>query len=293
MKKCFKCAKENLDEAIFYADCGTKLDSSSPVLKKCPDCGKDNPIDAIYCEHCTARLEDVSNNSSSDSDDSSSKSDSSSKKSFAEKYKEKPCLYWCFWGPMILFVIFNSVMGLINFEHGLHPEDYETSYSEEYDALDINNDGKLEFSEVNGMVSHTPQEKLYEIFGQSDKNGNGYLYGKEFDIYKSKAEGNVYEADYRKLMEEKERNASKKKGGRDYSSGSMKYANELNDQDFDSNSEGYVLTCPYCGSEAVYETGGYYKCAECGNSIYNPDELELGYGEGYMELLAPISSILP
>ena len=80
MKKCFKCAKENLDEAIFYADCGTKLDSSSPVLKKCPDCGKDNPIDAIYCEHCTARLEDVSNNSSSDSDDSSSKSDSSSKK---------------------------------------------------------------------------------------------------------------------------------------------------------------------------------------------------------------------
>ena len=29
------------------------------------------------------------------------------------------------------------------------------------------------------------------------------------------------------------------------------------------------------------------------NPIYNPDELELGYGEGYMELLAPISSILP
>ena len=34
---------------------------------------------------------------------------------------------------------------------------------------------------------------------------------------------------------------------------------------------------------AAYETGGYYRCAECGNSIYSPDELELGYWDGYME----------
>ena len=39
----------------------------------------------------------------------------------------------------------------------------------------------------------------------------------------------------------------------------------------------------------LYETGGHYRCAECGSNIYNPDDLELGYWEGYMELLAPVS----
>ena len=47
--------------------------------------------------------------------------------------------------------------------------------------------------------------------------------------------------------------------------------------------------CPYCGSESIYEIDGYYRCAECGNSIYDPDDLELGYVEGYMEMLVPIS----
>ena len=50
-----------------------------------------------------------------------------------------------------------------------------------------------------------------------------------------------------------------------------------------------IEVCPYCGSESVYETGGHYRCAECGSNIYSPDDLELGYWEGYMELLAPVS----
>ena len=41
--------------------------------------------------------------------------------------------------------------------------------------------------------------------------------------------------------------------------------------------------------ESIYETGGHYRCAECGSNIYDPDDLELGYLEGYMELLAPLS----
>ena len=110
--------------------------------------------------------------------------------------------------------------------------------------------------------------------------------GYEFDVYQSKANGNVYEADYRREME---KNASKHQGGRDYSSGNSKATNSLNKLESDRN-EGYVLTCPYCGSESIYEINGYYRCAECGNSIYDPDDLELGYAEGYMEMLVPISS---
>ncbi|MGN0104577.1 hypothetical protein [Methanobrevibacter ruminantium] len=138
-------------------------------------------------------------------------------------------------------------------------------------------------------MSHTPQDMLYDLFRKSDKDENGYLTGYEFDVYQSKANGNVYEADYRRLMEEKERNASNHKDGRDYSSGNSKATNSLNKLESDRN-DGYVLNCPYCGSESIYEIDGYYRCAECGNSIYDPDDLELGYVEGYMELLVPISS---
>ena len=60
----------------------------------------------------------------------------------------------------------------------------------------------------------------------------------------------------------------------DYSSGNSKATNSLNNQEFD-RSGGYVLTCPYCGSESIYETGGHYRCAECGSNIYDPDDLEL------------------
>lgn len=60
-------------------------------------------------------------------------------------------------------------------------------------------------------MSHTPQDMLYDLFRKSDKDENGYLTGYEFDVYQSKANGNVYEADYRRLMEEKERNASNHK----------------------------------------------------------------------------------
>jgi DNA-directed RNA polymerase subunit RPC12/RpoP len=46
-------------------------------------------------------------------------------------------------------------------------------------------------------------------------------------------------------------------------------------------------TCPYCGSEAIYESGSGYRCAECGHYISNPDDLNLNYEEGYYELILP------
>ena len=90
----------------------------------------------------------------------------------------------------------------------MHPADYETNYPDEFNNLYLNDDSKLEFNEVNHIVSHTPQDMLYDLFRKSDKDENDYLTGYEFDVYQSKANGNVYEADYRRLMEEKERNAS-------------------------------------------------------------------------------------
>ena len=262
MKKCSNCGKENLDEAIFCAECGTKLNEES---------------------------NDIPENLNKNDSPITSDSPRPQPKSFREKFKKDPALYCCCFFPLIFIGLISMASDGNLFIKSLHPEDYDTLYPDEYNNLDLNNDGKLEFSEVNNIVFHTPQEMLYKIFQQSDKNNNGYLIDYEYDIFKRKAEGNVYEKDYRKLMEEKERNASKKKGKNH--SGTNRYVNELNNQEFDRE-EGYVLTCPYCGSEAIYETGGYYRCAECGSSIYSVDDLELGYGEGYMELLIPISLLV-
>lgn len=267
MKKCVHCGKENVDEAIFCSDCGTKLDNGA-----------------------SAESTDV------ETDDSSSDSIMSifkirkvdESETLSARFKKHPFLYVCCVFPLIFLLVMSMVSDANLFIKGLHPTDYETNYPDEFNNLDINDDGKLEFNEVNHIVSHTPQDMLYDLFKKSDKSDDGYLSGYEFDMYMSKANGNVYEADYRKLVEEQEKNASKHNGGRDYSSGNSKATNSLNNHEFD-RSGGYVLTCPYCGSESIYETGGHYRCAECGSNIYDPDDLELGYLEGYMELLAPLS----
>ena len=243
MKKCVKCGHENLDEARFCAECGHELNSSS----------------------------------------SNSKSNRNiSFKRMKSNFKKHPYLHICCIFPLIFFAMFSIAHDAQGFYKEMHAEDYQTNYPEESNALDINEDGKLEFNEVNNIVLHTPQEKLYDIFKKSDKTGNGYLIGYEYDIYRSKATGNYYEAQYRKELEEKEKQANASKNYSSRYSSSSKHSNSLNDHEYDSG-DGYVLTCPYCGSESVYETGGYYRCAECGNSIYSPDELELGYWDGYME----------
>ena len=282
MKKCVHCGKENVDEAIFCSDCGTKLDNVPSA------------------ESTDIETDDSSSDSSMsrdiETDDSSSDSIMSifkirkvdESETLSARFKKHPFLYVCCVFPLIFLLVMSMVSDVNLFIKGLHPTDYETNYPDEFNNLDLNDDGKLEFNEVNHIVSHTPQDMLYDLFKKSDKSGDGYLSGYEFDMYHSKANGNVYEADYRKLVEEQEKNASKHNGGRDYSSGNSKATNSLNNHEFD-RSGGYVLTCPYCGSESIYETGGHYRCAECGSNIYDPDDLELGYLEGYMELLAPVS----
>ena len=166
MKKCVKCGHENLDEARFCAECGHELNSSS----------------------------------------SNSKSNRNINfKRMKSNFKKHPYLHICCIFPLIFFAMFSIAHDAQGFYKQMHAEDYQTNYPEEFNALDINEDGKLEFNEVNNIVLHTPQEKLYDIFKKSDKTGNGYLIGYEYDIYRSKATGNYYEAQYRKELEEKER----------------------------------------------------------------------------------------
>ena len=346
MKKCSKCGKINIDEAIFCADCGSKLDEDSSIesTETCADCGSkldedssiestgigtvdsvfkpnkdmqiccvcgaENPKKALFCKNCTSYLldekniefnrkleeeysdtisedsnkEDFSDNSNSPpSASSADNSKASSPKSGTDQNTEegpdklKIC---CCYVPIILLVI-STVWALIY--HG-YAESFDTRYPSDFKNLDLNGDGKLSFEEISQAEWLVDDSSLEEYFNEADTNHNGYLKGHEFDIFGD----DILNHDSASSTSSSSSGSSSK--GRDYSSGSNKYSNNLNSHEYD-RSEGYILTCPYCGSESVYETGGYYRCAECGSNIYNPDDLELGYWEGYMELSAPISLI--
>ena len=108
MKKCAKCGYENLDEALFCAECGHELSSSS---------SNSNPRRNIS-------FKQIKNN-----------------------FKRHPYLHICCLFPMILFAMFTIAHDAQGFYKEMHAEDYETNYPEEYYSLDINNDGKLEFNE--------------------------------------------------------------------------------------------------------------------------------------------------
>jgi uncharacterized membrane protein YvbJ len=48
--QCPKCQFENVDEAQFCNECGSKLEIS------CPDCGKINPPGSKFCNECGQNL---------------------------------------------------------------------------------------------------------------------------------------------------------------------------------------------------------------------------------------------
>ncbi len=286
MKKCNKCGKENLDEFYFCSQCGTKLGAVSSSSKDTNSSSKSSSSGSK-----DANSNSKSSSSGSKDTNSGSKSSNSrwSLRSFLSNLlqynksfynKDKVCYVCCFI-PMILFVMFQTGVNYNHLMMAWYTEDYETNYPEEFNSLDLNNDSKLDFYEVDGIVSHTPEDTLYDLFLKSDKNNNGYLIGFEYDIYRLKAHGNSYEEEYKKSLQERE-NDSKSSSSSSYHSQKNKNSNSLNDYEYDSG-EGYVLTCPYCGSEAIYETGGAYMCAECGSYIYSPDDMETGYWDGYME----------
>ena len=265
-------------------------------MKRCVQCGKENIDEAIYCANCGASLNSLSSSSSSTSNynstssssySSSSSNSQSGRSTNAPPKKERGLKFWCCYVPIILFVLF-MVVALIY--HGC-AESFPVTYGYDYGVLDSDGDGRLSLDEASKLDPTVPDTEMTKSFNEADTNNNGYLKGHEFELFYDDIDiYNKYHGDSDSdKYEYSSSSSSSSSKGRDYSSGTNKYVNELNDQEFDSSSEGYVLTCPYCGSEAIYETGGYYKCAECGSSIYNPDDLELAYQEGYMDLLTPVS----
>ena len=185
---------------------------------------------------------------------------------------------------MILSLIGHAVLGIPT---DSFTEDTSTRYKD-FAQLDIDGDGGLSFDEVkyydhNSKYSIS-QSDLYEMFADCDKNDNGLLIGGEYDHYVIKVKGFIND------LENKEKKAQREAQERAKSSSSSSSSSNYNPFPLrsDSSSDGDgAETCPYCGSEAIYESGGVYRCGECGRTIYNPDDLNLNYEEGYYELTLP------
>ena len=315
MKKCAECGKENIDKAIYCANCGAKLDTisknsnsnstSGAVSNKSSSSNtgssgsvSNNPNSSVPPPALNTLKSYIANDSSSgssnrgagSSNSSSSSNSTINKKTGIDSSNLKLC---CCYVPVILFILF-IVYALIF--HGF-AENFPISYGHSYEGIDLDGDGKLSFNKASQLDPTIPNEQMTKYFNEADTNSNGFLKGHEFELFYDNV--NRYYNIYGNSSSDNDKykyssssssssNNNKQSGSSSSSSGNYKYVNELNDQEFDNSSEGYLLTCPYCGSEAVYETGGHYKCAECGNSIYNPDDLELAYDDGYIDLLSPI-----
>lgn len=185
---------------------------------------------------------------------------------------------------MVITLIGNAILG-IPLES--YTEESPTKYTD-FDQLDLDGNGGLSFDEVKNYdhnsefsISHS---QLESIFDSCDKNGNGLLIGEEYDHYVLKVKN------YLKDLEKQRNNAQKEVKEKAKSSSSSSSSSNYNPFALRSGSSGDgdgTETCPYCGSEAVYESGNGYRCAECGNYISNPDDLLLNYEEGYYELTLP------
>ncbi|MBR5502947.1 MAG: zinc-ribbon domain-containing protein [Methanobrevibacter sp.] len=324
MKQCNECGAENPDSAKFCYNCGcrhfsTQTNSNGII---CPKCGEENRKDSKFCHSCGASLKTYSFSSSDDgsssfrssstnnNSDSSSinkdnstagstnssanKNDSSSSRKVSSAsistnpspIKAKKNLInkrlCCCYVPVVLLVAFLIFAFLLQ----AYPESFSTNYDDEFNSLDSNYDGMLSFSEARKIDSNIPNKVLKVYFNEADTNHNEYLIGHEFDFFWYDVEDyydNYTSTDYSSSNSHKYSSSSSSG-----SSGSTSSSSSSSSKSYSSDSN-YLLTCPYCGSEAIYESGNYYKCAECGNTIYNPDDLELNYDEGYIDLLLPLS----
>ena len=329
MKKCSQCGAENPDNAKFCHNCGSKDFSIKSDGNICPKCGKTNVKDAKFCHSCGASLNSNSSSSSSTIKNDFSSSDKKSASSFADKNisgsaksnsssnknsssdstnktnsnsnkvnsssvssdsktnetGKKDHSVWkfcCCYVPVILFVFVLIIAMLMQ----AFPENFDTSYDYEFQQLDMDGDGRLSFLEARQLDPTMSDAEIEPYFNQADKNNNGYIIGYEFDSFLSdvKPYSSSSSDDYSS-------SSSSSSNSHKYSSSSSSSSSSSDYDDYDYSSDGYVLTCPYCGSEAIYESGNYYQCADCGNTIYNPDDLELNYQEGYMDLLVPITTV--
>ena len=189
-------------------------------------------------------------------------------------------LTFCCLAFIILFIISFIVQGL-----GLDMEIYREDHNpfHDYTSIDLDEDGALSFEELQIEYSNVSRSSLKNIFENSDRNGNGLIKGSEYD------KAYYLINDYFKDLEKSKNN--KKSSSNSSSSSSSSYSSNHKSSHRSSGSSDGGETCPYCGSEAIYSSGNSYVCAECGRTIYNPDDLDLNYDEGYMYLLVPITTI--
>ena len=182
---------------------------------------------------------------------------------------------------MIITLLGHAVLGI---PWDSFSEETPTDYTD-FVELDLDGDGGLSFDEVRDYDHNSEftisDSDLYSIFERCDKYGNGLLIGGEYDYYVISVENHLKDLKAQKEKAQREAQERAKKSSSSSSSSSSR--------SYSSNYDSYdgAETCPNCGSEAVYSTGNGYRCAECGYSIYNPDELNLNYEEGYYELTLP------
>ena len=183
---------------------------------------------------------------------------------------------------MIITLLGHAVLGI---PWDSFSEESPTDYTD-FVELDIDGDGGLSFDEVRDYDHNSEftisDSDLYSIFESCDKNGNGLLIGGEYDYYVISVENHLKDLKAQKEKAQREAQERAKKSSSSSSSSSSSRSYSSNYDSYDG-----AETCPNCGSEAVYSTGNGYRCAECGYSIYNPDDLNLNYEEGYYELTLP------
>ena len=183
---------------------------------------------------------------------------------------------------MIITLLGHAVLGI---PWDSFSEETPTDYTD-FVELDLDGDGGLSFDEVRDYDHNSEftvsDSDLYSIFESCDKNGNGLLIGGEYDHYVYLVKDHMDDLKHQKEKAQREAQERAKKSSSSSSSSSSSRSYSSNYDSYDG-----AETCPNCGSEAVYSTGNGYRCAECGYSIYNPDDLNLNYEEGYYELTLP------
>ena len=183
---------------------------------------------------------------------------------------------------MIITLLGHAVLGI---PWDSFSEETPTDYTD-FVELDLDGDGGLSFDEVRDYDHNSEftisDSELYSIFESCDKNGNGLLIGGEYDHYVYLVKDHMDDLKHQKEKAQREAQERAKKSSSSSSSSSSSRSYSSNYDSYDG-----AETCPNCGSEAVYSTGNGYRCAECGYSIYNPDDLNLNYEEGYYELTLP------
>ena len=313
MKKCAKCGKENKDVASFCANCGSKLDlSSTNSVNNSINESSVNSSNSVNSTNSTNSTNSPNSPNSINSAKSQNKSDTPATDKLLSNAKT------CCIGIIVIFIVFMAI-AFIYHDAG---ENFNTEYGADFRELDLNGDGMLSFEEASQIDTSIPDSDMQRYFNESDTNHNGYLKGHEFDLfaddiryynnidhskssdsdkfkYSSGGTTNFlpdeYSSDDSSSSSSSSSGSSRSSSSSSSRSGSSSSSSSSSSRSGSSSSSSYddynsdaVATCPYCGSEAIYETGGYYKCGECGRTIYSPDELELNYQEGYLNLIVPV-----